>query len=190
MMIMPKVTTLSQEKKGSFDQTVEEIKKLNKNNQYIIGNVIITRKNYKHLSNIVKFLADSDVFHIQLTFLDKSLNFKIVKPYIFEALDFKLKPEYEKLEIYFSDSKESFYLPTMRDSVRKMIEFYEWKISLLTKKQESLLKNKKILEIWNNLEEEVSKFVIERDREWEKVETWEIEKGTVEEKKKELLKKK
>jgi len=159
-------------KKGSFKRVIEKIKGLTRNNQYVIANVIVTEKNYKYLKNIVRLLINLDVFHIQLTLSKnkKLLDFRKIKQHIFETLDMKLKPEYEKLEIYFSDSKESFFLPTIKESLEKIIEFNIWKSSILNNKKNQILENSKILKKWNEIENKLFELEEERNREWKEIE--------------------
>lgn len=88
--------------KGSFDQTVQGIKNLNKLNQYVVTNTVITSKNYKYLDKITNLLVELDVDHIHLSFPhilgSAAKNRKwlipqksIVMPYIKNALENGIK---------------------------------------------------------------------------------------------------
>lgn len=54
---------------GSFDQTVRGIKNLKNLGQYILTNSVITKQNYKDLSNLAKLLVNLQVNQFQFAFI-------------------------------------------------------------------------------------------------------------------------
>jgi MoaA/NifB/PqqE/SkfB family radical SAM enzyme len=54
----------------SFNQTVKGIENLKKENQYVIGNVVVTKENYRHLPYLVELLVKLKVDRIQLCFVE------------------------------------------------------------------------------------------------------------------------
>jgi MoaA/NifB/PqqE/SkfB family radical SAM enzyme/PP-loop superfamily ATP-utilizing enzyme len=81
----------------SFEQTIQGIKNLLYLNQIVVVNVIITKKNYKYLSGIVKYLDKLGIKYIEFSFVNsignalknfKNIVPKItdVQPYLFRAI--------------------------------------------------------------------------------------------------------
>ncbi len=54
---------------GSFSQTIQGIKNLEKLNQYVLTNTVITTKNYKFLPQIARLLVDLGVDQYQFAFI-------------------------------------------------------------------------------------------------------------------------
>lgn len=83
---------------GSFSQTVKGIINLKKINRQFMTNTVITKKNYKYLPDIVKFISKYNPYTILLSFpnprgnAEKYFNkvvptYSEVMPYVWEALE-------------------------------------------------------------------------------------------------------
>ena len=137
--------------KGSWEQTVQGIKNLRELDQYIISNSVITKFNYKFLSQLVELLLSFNVDQFQLAFVhpvgNAMKNFDLVvpkkvaiQPFIHKALDIAKEHGMKKgmvmVEAYpfcfiqgYEEFCSEFYIPQaeVRDSEMTIPEFEKWR---------------------------------------------------------------